>query len=77
MKFFQDRVEMAVYQAARDVTGDAKAYEALGKIFANKALQQKFVDAFENIMNQSSARKDSIDPERAERIRKAKAAAQA
>ena len=81
VKLFSDRVWDAIIRAALDSTADLRkpgesfeTYKALGYIFnGSDARRQKFIDAFEEIMNQTPTRKDSIDPERVQKILKKRA----
>lgn len=66
VKMFADRVESALYQAARAATGLTSGMEALGKLDSNPTAKQKFIDKFEEIMNSTKSRGDKMDmdPER-------------
>lgn len=58
MKFFADRVEGALYQAAQKAAGKATRAESLKYIMNtdDKATLQRFADAFEDVMNDVKSR---------------------
>lgn len=73
VKFFKDKMEETLFVAARETTGDQNALLALKKIFASDSLKKKYQEKIEEILNKTPIRKDTINPERVQRILKLKA----
>ena len=66
VKLYADAIEAALYKAAIAATGKTWQGGAIPLIAQNPAIKQKFIDAFEEIMNSRKSRGGNsiMDPER-------------